>query len=190
MVLVVVGAACGGASEGVRTSLAVPSGLAAGDEVPLIETGPDPSDASFLWSRAYELGGLGPINVGRPTPEFMADAHRDAEEAEELVCIGSGDSAGCAASRSPRPELIGLTFGGSDVLAWAWIGVPDPAVAVRFTDQDGTATWQKPADGLVIFPDPTDGDPDGICRCRFDAIDADGAVIVSVDLQAGRYING
>jgi hypothetical protein len=41
----------------------------------------------------------------------------------------------------------------------------------------------------VIFPDTVDDDPYGVCPCRFDAIDADGVVIASVDLQTGTYIN-
>jgi hypothetical protein len=45
----------------------------------------------------------------------------------------------------------------------------------------------RAADRLVIFPDTVDDDPDGVCRCRFDAIDADGGVIASVDLQTGTY---
>ena len=189
VVLSVVVAACGGDSGDSLDAVGAIPGLAEAKEVPLIETEPDPSDTLFIWSHAYEVGDLAPINVGQPTPEFMADAHRDAEGADELVCIGSGGSAGCGPLDSPRPELMGLTSGGSDVLAWAWVGVPDQAVAVQFTDQDGTATWQRAADSLVIFPDTVDDDPDGVCPCRFDAIDADGVVIASVDLQTGTYIN-
>jgi hypothetical protein len=185
----VVVAACVRDSGDAPDAVGAIPGLADADEVPLIEIEPDPSDASFVWSHAYEVGDLGPINVGEPTPEFMADAHRDAEGADELVCIGSDGSAGCGALDSPGPELMGLTYGGSDVLAWAWVGVPDQAVAVQFTDQNGTATWQRAADHLVIFPDTVDDDPDGDCPCRFDAIDADGVVIASVDLQTGTYIN-
>lgn len=188
VVLTVVVAACGGDSGDALDSVSAIPGLADADEVPLIETDPDLSDASFTWSHAYAVGNLGPINVGQPTPEFMADAHRDAEGADELVCIGSGGSGGCGALDSPGLEIMGLTYGGSDVLAWAWVGVPDQAVAVQFTDQNGRTTWQRAADRLVIFPDTVDDDPDGVCPCRFDAIDADGVVIASVDLQTGTYI--
>jgi hypothetical protein len=125
VVLSVVVAACVRDSGDAPDAVGAIPGLADADEVPLIEIEPDPSDASFVWSHAYEVGDLGPINVGEPTPEFMADAHRDAEGADELVCIGSGGSAGCGALDSPGPELMGLTYGGSDVLAWAWVGVPD-----------------------------------------------------------------
>jgi hypothetical protein len=163
----VVVAACGGDSGDSLDAVGAIPGLAEAKEVPLIETEPDPSDALFTWSHAYEVGDLAPINVGQPTPEFMADAHRDAEGADELVCIGSGGSAGCGALDSPGPELMGLTYGGSDVLAWAWVGVPDQAVAVQFTDQDGTATWQRAADRLVIFPDTVGDDPEGVCPWRF-----------------------
>jgi hypothetical protein len=41
----------------------------------------------------------------------------------------------------------------------------------------------------VIFQDTITGDPDADCPCRFDAIDADGVIVASVDLQTGTYID-
>jgi hypothetical protein len=179
LVLCVTVAACGDSAS------AIP-GLAEYDEVPLIETEPDPSDDSFIWSHAYQVGDLPPINMGQPTPGFMVDANRDPEGAADLVCIGAG---GCEVVDDSGPIVAGLNEGGPDVLAWAWLGVPDQAVAVQFTDQNGTATWQRPIDRLVIFPDTIDDDLDKDCPCRFDAIDAAGIVIASVDIQTGTYIN-
>ena len=49
----------------------------------------------------------------------------------------------------------------------AWVGVPDQAVAVQFTDQDGTATWERAADRLVIFPDTVGDDPEGFAHGVF-----------------------
>ena len=190
-VLALVAAGCGGDLADDRDSDGAIPGLAEANEVPLVRTEPDPGDAAFIWSHTYVVGDLPPVNVGQPTPEFMADANREADEADELVCIGGGGGAGCGALDSPEPEIMGLTNGGPDVLAWAWIGVPNQAVAVQFIDQDGTATWQRNVDRpvrLVIFPDTIVDDPDGDCPCRFDAIDSDGVVIASVDLQTGTYV--
>jgi len=188
VVLSVVVAACSGDNGDALDSVDAIPGLAEADEVPLIETEPDPSDDSFNWTHAYEVGGVPPINLGEPTPEwmadFMADAHREVDEADHWVCLGAG---GCDVVNDSGPNVTGLNFGGPDVLAWAWLGVPDQAVAVQFTDQNGTATWQRPIDHLVIFPDTIEGDLDKDCPCRFDAIDADGAVITSVDIQTLTY---
>lgn len=85
--------------------------------------------------------------------------------------------------------ISGLTFGGPDVRAWSWQFVPDDADAIRFTDQDGRTSWQRPQERLVIFPDTVADDPDGDCACRLDAIDIDGAVIVSVDVKSSSYTN-
>lgn len=180
--------ACGDNGDALDSLGAIP-GLAEATEVPLIKTQPDPSDASFAWSHAYKVGDLPPINVGQPTTELMGDADRDAGEADDLVCLGAGGSAGCGDPNNPRPDVSGLTYGGPDVLAWAWLGVPDQAVAVRFTDQDGAVIWQRVVDRLVIFPDTVDDDPDGECPCRFDTIDVDGVIVASVDIQTGTYIN-
>jgi hypothetical protein len=181
--------ACGSDTGDELDAAADIPGLAEADEQPLIRSQPDPSDDSFTWSHVYRVGGLPPTNVGRPTPAFLADALRDPGETEELLCLGSDGSVGCGALDSPGPEVIGLTLGGADVLAWAWRGVPDQAAAVRFTDQNGTATWQRVIDRLVIFPDTIAFDPDGHCPCRFEAIDADGVVIATVDMETGTYIN-
>jgi len=119
-----------------------------------------------------------------------ADAARDPDGADEMVCLGSNVSAACGELDSPGPEVMGLTYGGADIRAWAWIDVPDEAVAVRFTDQNGIATWQRAANRLVIFPDTIDDDPNGECpSCRFEAIDGDGAVIATVDIETGTRIN-
>ncbi|GEM_PF-2331931 len=189
VVLSVVVAGCGGDNGDALDSVGGIPGLSEADELPLIETEPDPSDDSFVWSHAYKVGDLPPVNIGQPTPEFMADAHREADEAADLVCLGGGGSVGCGDLNSSRPEIMGLTYGGPDVLAWAWIGVPDQAVAVRYADLNVTVPWQRPADRLVVFPNTIDDDLDEDCPCRFDAIDADGAVIISVDIQTGLYID-
>jgi hypothetical protein len=190
LAVVLVLAACDGDSGDDLDAVATIPGLAEVDEVPLIEIQPDPSDDSYTWTHAYRAGELPPINVGQPTPEFMAAGARDPESADGFVCLGSDGSVGCGTLDSPAPQVMGLTYGGADNRAWAWIDVPDEAVAVRFTDQNGISTWQRAAHRLVIFPDTIDDDPDGECpSCRFEAIDVDGAVIAMVDIETGTFIN-
>lgn len=162
-------------------------------EVPLLEAPPDSSDESYVWERAYRVANLAKVNVGRPTAETLGAAGRNADEAGELVCLGTNGSVGCGHGGGPdfpRPALSGITYGGPDVLAWAWVGVPEQAVVVRFTDHDGVATWQRPIDGLVIFPDTIEDDPDGDCACRFDALDEAGDMVLSVDIRTGTYVDG
>jgi hypothetical protein len=186
-VLVLLVAGCGDEPE-----VAIP-GLAAADEVAVVEVDPDPSDASCIFSHAYVFGDLPKINVGQPSPDLMEDAHRDPEEASRLVCFGNGSGSGGGSEiDSPEPQISGVPFGGPDIGAWSWDNVPEEAAAVQFTDQDGTQTWQRPADSLVrfvMFPDTIPDDPDGLCPCRFDAIDSDGDVIASVDLRTGEYLD-
>ena len=188
--MVLVLAACDGDPGDDLDAVATIPGLAEADEQPLIEFQPAPSDDSYVWSHAYQVGQLPPIDVGQPTPGTMAAGARDPESADGFVCLGSDGSVGCGVLDGPGPEVMGLTLGGADVEAWAWIGVPDEAAAVRFTDQNETATWQRVIDRLVIFPDTIAFDPDGHCPCRFDAIAADGVVIATVDIETGTYING
>jgi hypothetical protein len=180
---------CGSDSE---SEVAIP-GLAAEDEVVLVQTEPDPSTDSFTWSDAYVVEDLPKTNVGQPNAEFMEDAARDPDEASQLVCMGDASgSGGCGVIGSPEPELGGVTFGGLETRAWSWNNVPEEAAAVQFTDQDGNRTWQRPADSLVrfvMFPDTVSDRPDDICLCRFDAIDSEGIVISSVDLRTGTSID-
>ncbi|HSO49435.1 MAG TPA: hypothetical protein VLS86_02720 [Acidimicrobiia bacterium] len=175
-----------------ESNVAIP-GLAAADEVPLVATEPDPSTDSFTWSDAYVVEDLPKINVGQPTAEFMEDAARDPDEASQLVCMGDASGSDfCGVIASTEPDIAGVTFGERDVRAWSWNNVPEEAAAVQFRDQDGTQTWQRPADSLVrfvMFPDTIPDDPDGLCPCRFDAIDSDGEVITSVDIRTGEYVD-
>jgi hypothetical protein len=179
-------------ADGDESEVAIP-GLAAADEVPLVQTEPDPSTDSFTWSDAYVVEDLPKLNVGQPTAEFMEDAARDPDEASLLVCMGDASgSAGCGELASTEPDIGGVNFGGPDTRAWSWNKVPEEAAAVQFTDQDGTQTWQRPADSLVRFvmlPDTIPDDQGGLCPCRFDAIDSDGDVIASVDIRTGEYID-
>jgi hypothetical protein len=191
VVLSVVISACGGDTGSDLDAVPAIPGLASANEVQLVELQPDPSDDSYTWSHAYRVGELPPINVGQPTPESMAAAARDPASADAWVCLGSGGSVGCGELDGPGPEVIELTYGGADIRAWAWVDVPDGAVAVQFTDQNGNATWQRSATRLVIFPHTIDGEPDGGCpSCRFEAIDSDGVVIATVDIETGTLING
>ena len=160
------------------------------DEVPLVEVGPDPDSDSFLWNHAYQVGDLPTVNVGHPTPEFLEAAHRVDEDPEDLLCLGdAGGSGGCEVEDATNPSISGIGFGGPDIRAWSWSFVPDDVAAVRFTDQNGQILWQRPLDRLVIFPDTPDDNPDGRCSCRLDAINADGAVVVSVDIATGSYLD-
>ena len=178
--MALVAAGCGNAADEGTPTPAIP-GLAEADEIPLVATEPDPSSYSFTWSDAYLVGNLPKVNVVQPTEEFMDAAHRDPDEASQLVCMGDASgSGGCGELNGPQPSNSGITFGGPDVRAWAWDNVPEQAVAVRFIDQDGASTWQRPADSLVrfaVFPDTINDDPDADCPCRFDAIGSDGVVI-------------
>jgi hypothetical protein len=180
--------ACGDGDEAGSTLDQIP-GLNPDEEVELVEVDPDPSDGLVVWIRAYQVEGLPPVNVGHPTQEFLDDAHRVDEDPEQYQCMGDASgSGGCSVEDAAQPSISGLTFGGPDIRAWSWEFVPEDAVAVRFTDQDGETSWQRPQDGLVIFPDTVADDPDGNCPCRLDAIEADGAVIVSVDLETTSYV--
>ena len=77
-------------------------------------------------------------------------------------------------------------------MAWSWNFVPDGAAAVRFTDQTGQTSWQRPVERMVIFPDTVDDSGDSVvdCACRLDAIAEDGGVIISVDVDLSAYIDG
>lgn len=179
--------ASGGPSE--ESAADIP-GLDPAEEIELVEIEPTPSDDSFIWLRAYEVEGLPPVNVGHVTPEFLEDAHRQGDDPEAYQCLGDGSgSSGCEVEDDERPAISGLTFGGPDTRAWSWQFVPDDAVAIRFIDQDGRTSWQRPLDRLVIFPDTVADDPDGDCACQLDAIDSDGAIIVSVDVRSSSHTN-
>lgn len=162
-------------------------GLAEADEVPLVDTTADPNPA-FVWSGAYKAGDLPPLEVGRPSAQFMEDAHRDPAEADELVCFGASGGYGCEPAldaRDGQPLVSGANFGGPNVLAWVWLDVPEETAAVQLTDQSGATVWQRPIDRVVILP--ANVAPDGECACRLDALDRDGETIASVDLLTGSH---
>lgn len=188
LALMLVAAACGDASSGPQEP--PPPGLEAAAEVPLVEVSPDPNTESFEWISAYQVGDLPKVNVGRPTDEFFADARRESTDVvDDWLCLGDGGGVGCGPEDPHRPAVSGLTFGGPDVRAWAWSFVPEEAVAVRLTDQDGTVGWQRPARRVVVFPYSIDDDSDLSCPCRLDAIDSNGEVVASVDLEQLTYID-
>lgn len=85
LILVLVVVACGGSSAPGEPPA---PGLEAASEVPLVEVAPDPDAASFEWTSAYQVGDLPKVNVGRPGPEFFADAHRESADVEGWRCIG------------------------------------------------------------------------------------------------------
>ena len=163
-------------------------GLDPSEEVELVEKEPAPSDDSFVWTHAVQVGHLPQLNVGHPTAQFLADAARVGDDPEDYLCFGDASgSSGCSVENSEDPSITGLTFGGPDVMAWSWDFVPDDAVAVRFIDHDGVTSWQRPVEGTVIFPGTVE-DPDGSCPCRLDAIGENGDVISSVDVTSSTYI--
>lgn len=163
-------------------------GLDPADEIELVEVDPDPSTDSFVWTTAYQPGGLPKLNVGQPTSQFLEDAAR-VDDPEDYVCVGDASGGGgCSVEDPDRPSIGGITFGGPNVLAWSWDFVPEGTVAVRFIDEEGAINWQRPLDGMVIFPDTGPADPDGICDCRFEALDATGGVIAAVDLLTSSYV--
>jgi hypothetical protein len=165
-------------------------GLDPSEEIALVEVEPSASDGAFIWSRAYEVEGLPPVNVGHVTPEFLEDAHRQDDDPEAYQCLGDASgSSSCGVEDDVRPVISGLTFGGVEVEAWSWQFVPVDAVAIRYTDGDGQSFWQRPQDRLVIFPVTVAGDSDVHCSCRLDAIDIDGGVIVSVDGESSSYMD-
>jgi hypothetical protein len=164
-------------------------GLDPNQEVELVEVEPAPSDDSFVWTHAVQVGDLPQLNVGHPTDQFLEDAARVGDDPEDYLCFGDASgSSGCSVEDPEDPSITGLTFGGPDVLAWSWDFVPDEAVAVRFIDQDGATSWQRPIEATVIFPDTVE-EPDGPCPCRFDAIGETGDVISSVDVESSTYID-
>jgi hypothetical protein len=164
-------------------------GLDSADEIELVEVDPDPSTDSYVWTTAYQVGDLPKLNVGHPTAEFLEDAARVDDDPEMYLCIGhASGGGGCSVEDPARPSLGGITFGGPSVLAWSWDFVPEEAAAIRFTDQDGVGYWQRPLNRTVIFPDTVADDPDGNCTCLFEALDSNGDVIRTVDLQTGTYV--
>lgn len=181
--LVVLATACSGTAG---EEPAIP-GLDPGDELPLVESEPSPGNDGLVWVRSYEVGDLPQVDVGHASAQLLEDAHREDGDPEDFFCHGSGGSVGCDVEDPEHPAVTGLTFGSPEVEAWSWAFVPVGTAAVRFTDEGGRVTWQRPRDRLVIFPgDP--GDADGVCACRFDALDEEGAVIASVDLSTSSYI--
>lgn len=172
-------AGCGGADT------AVVPGLDPADEIALVEVDPEPADESFDWTMGLQVGDLPAVSVGHPTEVFMADAHREDGDPEDLICVGSSGSIGCAPDDTAAPALHGITFGGPDVEAWAWSFVPADATVVRFTDQDGATSWQRPVDGTVVFPDTSSGN----CECRLDALDEAGEVVASVDVATSSFVD-
>jgi hypothetical protein len=175
-------AACNGSPEP-----AIP-GLDPSQEVEVVEVEPDPGDDSFVWVQAVQVEDLPTVNVGHPTADFLEDAAREPPDPELYLCVSSGGSPECDGENPGGGTLIGMTFGRPDVMAWSWLFVPDDAAAVRFTDQDGATSWQRPFERTVIFPDTVE-DPDGRCLCRLDAIGEDGDVISSVDVDSSTYID-
>jgi hypothetical protein len=165
-------------------------GLDPNEEVELVVVEPAPSNDSYVWTHAVQVGDLPPMNVGQPTAEFLEDAARVGADPEDYLCSGDASgSGGCSVEDPEDPSISGLGFGGPDVMAWSWDFVPEGAVAVRFIDQDGETSWQRPVERTVIFPDSVE-DPDGACHCRLDAIAEDGGVIISVDVDSSSYIDG
>ena len=159
-------------------------GLDPSEEVELVEVEPAPSDDSFVWTHAVQVGELPQLNVGHPTAQFLEDAARVGDDPEDYLCFGDASgSSECSVEDPDDPSITGLTFGEPDVMAWSWAFVPDDAAAVRFIDQDGATSWQGPLEATVIFPDIVQ-DPDGRCSCRFDAIGENGEVISSVDVDS------
>lgn len=112
---------------------------------------PEPGDGSFEWTRGLQVGDLPTVNVGNPTEDFLADAHREDAVPGDVVFLGSSGSVGCGQDDLDRASIAGLTFGGPDVAAWSWTFSPEDAAAVRFVDHDGRRSWQRPVDGIVIF---------------------------------------
>jgi hypothetical protein len=180
--------ACGNGDTVGSTVVDVP-GLDPDAEIEIVEVEPAPSDESYAWTHAVQVEGLPPVNVGHPTSEFLDDAHRVGDDPEDYLCTAIDGSGGCSVEDPDKPSVAGLTAGGPDVVAWEWSFVPDDAAAVTFTDRDGRTTWQRPLERMVIFPDADEDDPDGMCRCRFDAVDRDGEMIVSIDAESGSYID-
>ena len=165
-------------------------GLDPNDEVELVELEPAPSDDSYVWTHAVQVEDLPVVNVGHPTAQFLEDAARVGAEPEDYVCIGDASGGGgCSVEDPESPSIGGIGFGGPDVMAWSWDFVPEDAAAVRFIDQNGQTSWQRPVERTVIFPDTVE-DTEGNCSCRLDAIGEDGEVIISVDVESLSYIDG
>lgn len=168
-----------------------PPGLDPGEEIVLVEVDPAPSDDFLIWESAYQVDGLPVVNVGRVTPEFLESAGRQGDDPEDYECVGdSSGSSGCGIDEG-EPALSGITFGGSEIRAWSWQFIPEEAIVVRFTDQEGKTRWQRPQSRLVIFPNTVDNDMDGNCPdCRLDAIDNDGNVIGSASVDTFASTDG
>ena len=182
--------ACGGAAAPDRTAappsdVAVVAGLDTANEIPLAPVAPVRSDASFDWRLALKVDGLPAVNIGRPSATLLSRPEV-ATNLPRYVCTGIRGDAGCEPESDSRPSLSRVTVAGTDAVGWVWVGVPVEAMVVRFSAEDGSAMWQRPIGGAVVFPqDDAFGDD---CGCRIDAFDDHGEAIVAIDVAARHYL--
>lgn len=195
VVIAAVGIAVVGGSDDATTLSSATSpvgvipGLTEGNFVQLSETDPPPnvSGSGVLLDRGYEIEGVPVVGTGRPDPDGSSDA---VSLPPGALCVGAPNSYGCgpASSTSDEPRLTGITDGTPNVKAWAWASVPPHATVVRFTDHDGTISWQRPMNEFSMFPD-TRNSPNAVCDCRLDAFDEAGRPLASVDVSTASYLN-
>lgn len=160
-------------------------GLSPDDELVAFSIPPHPSDASFQWTQAVKVADLPAVNIGHPTPGLMGGSDGNARFG--ITCTGSAGNANCVPVQNARPLIAGERFTGRDVMTWVWVGVPEEALAVQFTDLTGGTVWQQPVSGVVMFPDVVR--EDGACHCRLDAFNGAGQIIAAVDVTGRSYID-
>jgi hypothetical protein len=101
----------------------------------------------------------------------------------EAVCAGvPGRSVGCEGpSLVDLPWVLGTPFLNESEQLSIWGDVPSETAAVLITD-GATTRWQRPVDGLAVWPRPTTDD------WTVEAIDANGTTIIAVDQRTQEQL--
>lgn len=134
------------------------------------------------WDRGFrsidDNGNAIDLMVGPMPPQRAAELK---PEPREWVCIGDDTGMACG-DHNEGLYITAANGGGPHVQAWAWSNVPAETDVVRFTDHDGTVSWQRPIDGFVMFQDTQNGNEE--CNgCQLDAFDASGNHLTGFDLD-------
>lgn len=154
------------------------------DEVVIRAVEPNPSSDSYVWTAAFGIDGIDPldsINIGRMGPAEIASFGVD--DAGELVCRGTVWMRSIVCDEGVGPKPVQFDGDGRDTGAWVWTDLPGGTAVVQFTDQDGEVRWQRPLDGTALFADTSDNDGGQKCACSFLAIDDDGTVIARHEIE-------
>ena len=85
-------------------------GLDPSEKVELVEVEPAPSDDSFVWTHAVQVGELPQLNVGHPTAQFLEDAARVGDDPEDYLCFGDASGSSECSVEDPDGATPGRTL--------------------------------------------------------------------------------